>query len=410
MSDNSESFATQAAGAIAALQEALRVLVGSLPDVRIRRPNDLANALGVDPKLAWRVSQVINGSDPFGAALHVPGRSGMRIFLTAAAGRGAPQSALSAAQAAYERFAELVYLHAGDRRTFDMLIAGHVRQDRQRGDLYHRKLMFQGMSYVWGVQVRVQTLTAIAAPAADSRMLDAAVLKTYADLRRIRPNVPWRITRTYTADALGEVQTALVREPLDPGIHAGEEGPGLPLLTEFCSRPLPECRRVEAPRGVVDYQLVEGAVGNTACITIATGEVVRSVEPRYRTERYRSFNVDFILRTPAELLVFDLLISRDLWEPALPTLGLYSDLFAEGLEWPRLECDRIPIHERVEYLGTGLENLAVAELPRYADMVRYAFERLGWDSQRFDVYRVRMKYPPIPSGILMRRDLPPAPG
>jgi len=409
MSDNPEAFPAQAAQTVAALQRSLADVVRNLPDVRVRRPNDLANGLEIDPKLAWRVAQVINRTDPFGAALHIPGRAGMTIFLSAAARRGAAQEVVARAEQAYAGFEELVHVHAGDRRTFDMLIAGYVKQDRRRGELHHRKLMFQGMSYIWGVQVRVQTITTLVAPSADPMRLDAAVLKTFVDLRRIRPNVPWRITRTYTADSAGEVQTTLVREPLDPGGQAPGVGPRLPLLTEFCSRPLPECRLVAGPRGVVDYQLVEGAVGNTACLTIATGEVLRAVEPRYRAENHPTFNVDFILRTPAELVVHDLLIQRGLWEPAIPEFNLYSDLFAEGLEWPRLECDRLPIHERVEYLGVGLEGLVVAEYPAYVEMLRHAFGRLGWDAARFDAYRVRMSYPPIPSGGLMRCSLPPAP-
>lgn len=408
-SDNCESFPAHAERTIRTLRHAVGEIARALPGARIRRPNDLANVLGIDPKLAWRVSRVIQCSDPFGAALHVPGRAGMRILIDAAARHGAPPDVLNAAEQAYDQFSELVHVHGGDRRTFDMLISGYVKQDRRRGELHHRKLMFQGMSYVWGVQVRVQAVTTIVAPAADPTRLDAAVLKSYVDLRRIRPDVPWRITRTYRADPQGEVETALIREPLDKIIASGIEMPGLPLLTEFCSRPLPECRRVVGPRGVVDYELVAGAVGNTACLTIATGEVLRAVEPRYRAADHPTFNVDTILRTPAELLILDLLIRRDLWEPAMPSFSLYSDLFAEGLEWSRVECDRLPVHERVEYLGSGLDGLEAAEHPAYVPMLRHALERLGWDAAQFDAYRVKMSYPPIPSGSVMRCSLPTPP-
>jgi len=30
---------------------------------------------------------------------------------------------------------------------------------------------------------------------------------------------------------------------------------------------------------------------------------------------------------------------------------------------------------------------------------------LGWDGDRFDVYRVRMVFPPIPTSVVMRYDL-----
>lgn len=158
-SDNCESFPAHAERTIRTLRQAVGEIARALPGARIRRPNDLANVLGIDPKLAWRVSRVIQCTDPFGAALHVPGRAGMRILIDAAARHGAPPDVLNAAEQAYDQFSELVHVHGGDRRTFDMLISGYVKQDRRRGELHHRKLMFQGMSYVWGVQVRVQAVT-----------------------------------------------------------------------------------------------------------------------------------------------------------------------------------------------------------------------------------------------------------
>jgi hypothetical protein len=42
-------------------------------------------------------------------------------------------------------------------------------------------------------------------------------------------------------------------------------------------------------------------------------------------------------------------------------------------------------------------------------MIRYALGKLGWDGERFDVYRVEMQYPIIPTSVIMMHDLPEAP-
>ena len=62
--------------------------------------------------------------------------------------------------------------------------------------------------------------------------------------------------------------------------------------------------------------------------------------------------------------------------------------------------------ESVMYLGQGLSVLPTREVPRYVELARYATDRLGWDADRFDVYRCRIEYPVMPSTVVLRFDLP----
>jgi hypothetical protein len=66
-------------------------------------------------------------------------------------------------------------------------------------------------------------------------------------------------------------------------------------------------------------------------------------------------------------------------------------------------------YESVTYLGKGPSVLYTADVPRYPELANYAFERLGWDGERFDVYRCRVEYPVLPSTVAMVFDLPEAP-
>lgn len=400
-------FENEAGKSIVDLKCALGRLVDSLPGARVSRPSELASLLMLDTMLSWKIWKVITEPDPFVAALYVPGASGVRQFLRAARKHKAGDDTLIAARQAYEAFQNLIRTHAGDRKSFDMLLAGHATADRARVDLEHRRGAFRHLSYLWGVQAKAHIYSLLLRPSASAAgYFDVAAVRGFIDLRRIRPNVPWRIARCYTVDDAGALRTEFVREPLDPGTDSTIEGSELPLLRAFCSQPLPECRRVSGLHGEVEYQLVEGKVGNTGLLTCITGEVIRAAEPCHRDEAHQDLVLQAYVRTPCEVLLFDMLIDRRLFGDFHPELRAYSALFLGDLNAKPAECDRLPIHEKIEPLGSGISGLHATEAPRYADMIGYALRRLDWSPDDFDAYRIRMEYPPTPISVRVYHPLP----
>ena len=404
-----QPFDEEAGRHIRNLKLALGHVIESLPGERVTRPSELGNLLVLDTMLAWKIWKVINDDDPYDAALYAPGANGMRQFLRAARKRQASEDSLKAAQRAYDAFQVLIRSHAGDRKSFDMMLAGHVTADRARVDLEHRRGAFQHLSYVWGVQARTQINTLFLRPSATPGYFDAAAIRGFVDLRRIRPNVPWRIARCYTVDDAGALQTAFVREPLDSTGATRTDGTDLPLLRDFCSQPLPECRRVDGPHGQVEYQLVEGAVGNAGLLTCMTGEVIRAAEPYYRDAVHQELVLQAYARTPCEMLLYDILVDRRLFPDFQPVLKVYSALFLGDLDAKPAECDRIPLQETIAALGPGIDGLQTEEAPRYPEMIAYALQRLAWNAADFDAYRVRLEFPPIPASVRIYHDLSEAP-
>lgn len=402
-------FEDHASQVIGRLRRAVSAVVESVPS-KPERAVDLASAFGIDMKLAWRIGRVVGGEDLFDAARYVPGAGGFKIFLRAARRLDVSKGVLAAAEAAFGSFSELVHTHAGSRRAFDMMLAAHAHKDRGRADLEHRKQMFEGCSYVWGVQTRVQLRLDVIAPSSNPRMFDYATLRGFIDLRRLRPDVPWRISRGYSVDDAGDTRVNFERESLARPGSVAPAPDGLPLISEFCSKPLPECRRVETRGGVYEYELVEGSVGNTGILTCVMGELIRQAEPRYRDENFHLISQMLVVRTPIELAVFDVFIHREIFGRSIePELETFSDLFADRFAPRYRECDRLPVEERVEYLGLGPKTIATPEVPRYNEMARFLFERCGWDPAQFDVYRVHMKFPPLPATVIIKHELPDAP-
>jgi hypothetical protein len=398
-------FVDQAQAVVCRLRDAIAAVIAAIPGFAYRRPNDLAADLGLDAKLAWRLGRCVDVADPFASAQFIPGPTGMRTFLRVAQRRGVPKSALDVAREAFDDFRELVRTHGGTRKSFDTLTAGLAASGQVRTDLEHRRLAFEGNTYVWGVWARTIFRANIIAPSADPNMWDLATVRGFIDFRRMRPNVAWRIVRPSSVDSSHSIHTEAVRAALDP--RAAE---GVPLLTDFCSQPVPQFRSVVGLNGGQESEFVAGPVGNTGRLTCVTGEVLRGLEPRYRAPLYGDFCAVFPVRTPAEVLVFDLLIHRTLFENDDPLrVELYSDLFGGGPGVRYEATDRLPLHDSLACLGYGPEAAHTSDIPRYPDMLRYALDRVDWNGHDFRLYRLRMQYPAIPTTVMLRKTLPERP-
>lgn len=401
------AFQSGAERVLQRVRRALHAVIHSVPGETIARPAQLAEVLKLDNGLAWKVSKAIEGEDPFHTAHLLPGARGVQILLRAAKRKRVPNSCIEEAQAAFVELREFVRVHAGDRKSFNMLTTGQTRTKRAEADLTHRRGAFEHLSYVFGVHAKMQIRTYIVQPSADGDAVDVASIAGYVDVRRIRASIPWRITSLHSIDVAGRVRTTFDREPLDPEARDAELG--LPIIRRFCSDPLPPFRVVQRANGLVEHLLDDDRLGNTSLFSCITGEIVRAAEPRYRDPSHREAAVLARVRTPCATLLLDWIVHRDLVGPIRPTAAMYSDVFmrdpAEGLE----ECDRMPLYETPESLGRGTTGLFVGGAPRYAEMVEFAFDRLGWNGDDFLSHRLTIGFPPIPASVVMSHPLPAMP-
>ena len=402
-----EPFADDARRALHGLRGALREVIDRLPSGPIVRASQLAGALDLDARLAWKIWKVIGLQDPFAASQLVPGRAGIRIFLRAANRHKVGEDVLKSVDAAFGEFQRVMKSHAGDRRSFNAMLAGHATGNELRADLEHRKGVFHHLSFLWGVQARTHLSSFIVRASEDRQgYSDIVTLRGFVDLRWIRPNVSWRVRRMSTIDNFGNVRTDFGRQPLSPVPEGERDGAEVPLLREFCSQPPPELRVPDNFPADMWYQLVEGAVGNSGSLTCLLGEIGRGVEPYVRSEYYPHLVFAAYPRTPAETLIFDLIIHRDMLGRLNPTAHMFGDLFNRGFNDPPSEVDRLPLGEKVEFLGSGADAVNAAEVPRYPEMARFALDRVGWPESEFDVYRLRVPYPLIPTRLEIAQEFP----
>jgi len=369
----------------------------------------LGRMLSVDTKLAWKITNLLEHRDPFKAGLYVPGSVAVDRFLAAARKKQAPVPLIERARRSFEEFDDLVRVHAGDRKSLDMMFAGQESGKNRTAELEHRKAGFLANSYLWGVQARLQLKTAIVAPSTDPQRLEAVVLNGFVGLRRIRPQAPWRITSAYSVDDEGRVHTSFGWSPLDPSEKLDSPTQGPPLVKQFCSADLPEIEIIPGEAGAVHYAFREGPIGRRGAVTCVIGETLRAVEPRYSDPPYEMHATYLRLHTPTQAAVQDLLVHRDLFDGFRPKAKLFSGLYAGELFTSHRACDELPVLERVESLGAGSEVARLSEMPDYRALLHFALDQVGWNPDDFQVHRIRIPYPPTPTALVVRDRLPPDP-
>jgi hypothetical protein len=116
---------------------------------------------------------------------------------------------------------------------------------------------------------------------------------------------------------------------------------------------------------------------------------------RFATEGRTRRGTSVIPDVPVMTLVSDILLHSDIFEDIVPDVFVYNTVSRGGadVEDPTRDSDRIQTHDEVTLLEPGLENLAIDEVPRYAEMVKYLCESNGYQPEEFRVHRLRVQYP-----------------
>jgi hypothetical protein len=368
-------------------------------------PQAMSRQFGLNKNLAWKISKIVQADDPSVALQQMPGSAGTRIFLESVERAGAKPDLLRCAREAIDQYEQLIRVHSGDRATLEMMGSELSPAGRQARDESHRKLLFQGASYVWGVQARVMSKVGLVAPGSEPGTLDFASLSALIDFRRLRPQVTWLMATRYWNNDDGSKMQMPRSEPIDPRYGAPDQAP---LVADFCSQPLPELRNYATATGT-SFELVEGPVGNTGAITCVLGTVQRGV-PYYRTEANEWGEHSAICDTPAELLILDLFIHSELTFAIPPEPLLYGEMRgAMRFPCPQRERNRLPLAEPLHDLGAGPLPLATPEVPRYSQMVQSMFDRTRWDPSEFHGFRMKIAYPACPTALVLRYRLPDPP-
>lgn len=406
-----DEFERDVLDVVGRLQAAVRDLIEATPGPT-ERPAALAQTLGIHAKLAWQAHRLAFAADPLAESGSMLGPVAMGRLLGAAARRGVPAERIKAVRGAQRDLERLIKRHAGSRAEFGTMLSALAEGGADQVDQAQKRAAFRAYSHILGVQAKMHlSCQAIQPSATRPDCGDCLAIRGLIGLRRFRHNAAWIISQTRYTRIEGGQRRTVASVPLDPRADAAR---GVSLLTDFCSRPLPEIRRV--PMGVDNMDSIEivgSGVGNASEVTCLVGDLYRDVAVRYRDEHNRYYINNLRVRMPCEALVFDVLVHESLVGFDQPGLSVFTDHRGVDVILERdlhaRECDRLALRESLIYLGKGPRVMDAPGAPQYPKLIRYAFRQAGWNPDKFRVYRVRVDYPVVPTSVVVHFTLPEAP-
>lgn len=368
-----------------------------------RQPQEVARKVGINRNMAWKLSKIIQGNEPFAILNHLPGQPGVELVITAFSQAGAPEHSLERLRTATREFNDVLVRHAGDRDSFELTLESMGIFERESGSSNGREMAFRGNSMIWGVQVRTRLAACFLGPNRhDPSKADAAQIAALLGFQRLRPNARWRLFCQQLTDDSGDQIAATTIE----GIETNKGAHELPMLfREFCSPEMPELDAVIVD-GKREFFLPEGPVGKMAAFDCALGSIVRNL-PMRQSEHNKWGSNAASIPLPVETLVLDLIVHRDLPPHDPPEVLIYG-LPHGGMDLPANQSmqNLLPINATAVELPGQPPMLSTPLVPRYEQLAARIYSRMEWNPAEFRAMRVELAYPPMPSFVVLRWPLP----
>lgn len=363
----------------------------------------VSSAFGIHRKLAWQLIKVAYGEDAFVAAKHMPSSKGVDALVKAAKLSGVAEDLIASIRETEERFQALIETHASSKPEFDMLIESTYSVPDSGAEDRWRQQAFEGNSFTWGAHCKLLLAMCVLMPSEDRKdYFHAAQIRGIMGFSQTRPGVRWVINQSVALDDDAKHEQAMQRVAIDP--EAAEAHNGVPVLPEFCSDPMPALQRSLTLDGMMQDEFLSSEIGLLGERTLVTGELLQNIAPTHAMPNDKIAHFGTTVRTPAEMLHFDLFVHAGLFGDVERELCVFSDLASSA---SFQDSDRLQIAGSIKKLGRGLDFAQSVDLPGYPGIARAVFERLGRNPEEYELYRVRLAYPPMPTSVMFRHELLP---
>lgn len=363
----------------------------------------VAEAFGIHRKLAWQLMKVAYADDPFVAAKHMPSPKSIEVWIQAAESCGIDGGLVDSVRDADHRFQSLIHTHASSKSEFDILIESFGSAQDAQSEERWRQHAFAGNSYIWGVHCQVLMAMGVLMPSDDTEdHFHFAQIRGLMGYRQTRPDVRWVINQSVAVDDDVKHQSRMQRVAIDP--KAAENHNGVPVIPEFCSVPMPALVRSKTPDGMMQDEFLSSEVGLQGQRTLVTGEMLRNIASIYAQPNDKVAHFGSAVRIPAEVLHFDMFVRAGMFGDVHRELRVFSDI-ASSISFK--DTDALSVSDKITHLGRGISLAQTPDLPGYQDLALAVFDRLGIDPAEYELYRVRMVYPPMPTTVMIKHELLP---
>jgi hypothetical protein len=369
------------------LRRNLEPLLGA---VGASRPAQISRAYGLDISLTSRLVRGLNDPDPLVTLRRIPSPEGLRMLLSAAQRAGVASDSLAAAERSIADLEGLIGEFGRGRAALDAVIDGWSPKGREEAERAGRHAIFKATSQVLGYSTGTMAQMRALAPNPDGTHCDMMGVQVRDDIRRLRRGslIPAFGTYLQGDEESGIVETLAGERKVTDARRF--------LIQDYADSNWVPLRMLQ--RGpMVRLALDRDVPPINRPVSLANGQVIRRMFRRHATDACRHEGIMSLVRTPARLLIHDVLLHEDLFpnfEPnCVPRLHYAPTQLEPDDEL--VDFDRVELDVRAEDMGRGLEELAVAESPRYLELLRHGFESVGWNPGEFRACRCRVVYPVI---------------
>lgn len=383
------------------LQAELRDVVALLPEDH-RSASAMSRLLKLDRATCQRIVQGAMSHDAGPRTLiALPGIEGLRSFLVAVSGRvpvGVGGEVLSGASAAIDRFAgfldEVGLSQRGLRAVLEGPEGRAPRLYPPADDSLAREALFLAAAEVVGRWSEAAIHTSIIRPVpGDATMTDWARVRALVQHRWRTHAVPLEVGGTAT-------------------LRGGNDGPSMdslesnaaasPLVTEFCSRPLPPVVAKAAGKRVV-HVIDTDSAGGQGPADIVTATRVAMPDPSPATLTPAIGEVWALQNIPARRLVFDTFIHKDLAAACVPSIEAHLWMPDVGIRHDAARWStRLPGGPTLEPISPLAA--ATSAHANYEGLLTHVFDELGWARDAFVGFRCDIPYPVWRGGYVMLFD------
>lgn len=388
--------------ASAAVVEAVAASKGALA---IRKASHLQQALEIPMTLAWQVFRLATVRDPMDEAETVPGSRSVQRLVKSARAKGVRDEPLDALLNSVQRFEALIKEVAGDRKTFNSIVAGLNKDEDADSMLGVRRAAFRANSEIRGVSVRTRTASYLIHPSSEDSA-DVLSVVGVVDLCRLRGESSFVFTSTSLVG--GDRKERNFGHTLEPRNLSSQGGT---VLTEFCSASMRSIRSYISDDNRLVTELSPQDLGKRHAVSAFVAEIYRDGDQRYGTDTDPTFSVKMQITMPTTTGVIDLIVADGVFGPVLPSP---RGIIAMHPRFIPFTADKIGVNPEIEilerpdvfYLGQSSKALSTPDIPRYPEVFEHVCGRVGWNPGVFHIFRCRVEYPVMGSSLIVEFDKP----
>ncbi len=343
------------------------------------RPTDIARRIGISRTMVSRTVSAIKKENAILTLTSMPGPESLRSMMHAARIAGVAVEHVRIAIAAIDSFDTMIREQYGTRAAFNAALSVDQESSREKFEQASRYQMYKGMSQMLGVCSKAWLTCSVNTPnKEDPSKLDLSTVLGSSGLRRLRPDIPLMVSMK------------------DVPQHWRRNFPGRREydIRKYCQYPQAPITPIEF-NGEVLKSFVPDVGSKDSIYDHLTATFSPKAQERHLDPKINRRGISIIPDIPVEVLNLDYIVHEDVYPGLTPELFVYNTNGTGKVRVldPNWSLNRLATSDTVEFLGTGLKNLDLPDMPGYSDMIQYICSQTGYEPNVLRTYRVRIRYP-----------------